>query len=164
MNQVKQFAVFIPVLAIWVVLQAIFVMADCRDTPGTAAANFTKAYYGLNPALGDMLCQDLAGDEEADPVADYFNRVQKEARATGHDLGYMRSKLLHLHTVTAFDDDTRAVVQVSGERKRNINPVFTLVAKWFFLGKTYPVEHTYEVVREDGQWKICGQPFALSGV
>ena len=164
MNPVKQFWVFIPVVAIWVVLQAIFVWADGQDTPATAAADFTKAYYGLDPALGDMLCQDLAGDEETDPVTAYFNRVEKEAHATGHDLGYMRSKLLHIHTVTTLTDDSHAVVQVTGERKRNINPVFTLVGKWFFLGKTYPVAHSLDLVKEDGQWKICGQPFALSGV
>jgi hypothetical protein len=37
------------------------------------------------------------------------------------------------------------------------------VAKIFSLGETHNVEETLTLVKEDGLWKVCGEPFALVG-
>jgi len=54
-----------------------------------------------------------------------------------------------------------AVVTLKGERRRTINPVFGLVARWFFMGEVHPVEATLNLVKEGDRWKVCGQPFRL---
>ena len=44
------------------------------------------------------------------------------------------------------------------ERKRAIHPAFAYFAKILNIAGTYPVEATLDLVREDGRWKVCGNP------
>ena len=94
-------------------------------------------------------------------VGDYINRVADEARASGFDLSYMRSKLIDLETNTRMVDDNTAEVHITAERERAINPIYALVGRLFFLIETQPVDATLEVIKEEGRWKVCGQPFSL---
>ncbi len=149
------------VVIIGAVLQGILVMADCKQTPGRTALAFTKAYFNLDASMSDMLCEEVLADQDEDPVGKFLHGVAVEARSLGHDASYMRSILYGMHTHTVPIDDTHAEVHVKGTRARNINPVFAYVAKLFFLGKTYTVDQTLEMVKENGRWKVCGQPFFL---
>jgi hypothetical protein len=36
------------------------------------------------------------------------------------------------------------------------------VAKLFFIGESRPVDEVLELVRENGTWKVCGNPFGLA--
>ena len=74
----------------------------------------------------------------------------------------MKSKLYSVHTDIIAKSETEAQVRITAVRKRNINPVYTIVGKLFFIGKTYEVDEIINVIKEDGQWKICGQAFALT--
>ena len=62
---------------------------------------------------------------------------------------------------TTLKDANSASVAIKGERRRTINPVFGLVARWFFMGETHPVEETLNLVKEGDSWKVCGKPFQL---
>jgi hypothetical protein len=42
-----------------------------------------------------------------------------------------------------------------------INPVFTIIGKLFFIGETYEVDETLNIIKEDGKWKVCGRAFLL---
>ena len=74
----------------------------------------------------------------------------------------MKSTLYAVHTHIIAESETEAQVRITARRKRNINPIYTIVAKLFFIGETYEVDEILNVVKEDGQWKICGHAFSLS--
>ena len=94
-------------------------------------------------------------------MANYLRRVEQEARSLGYQAEYMKQGLYHIQAQTALKDPDTAEVKIKGERRRTINPVFGLVARWFFVGETYPVEETLSLVKEGGRWKVCGKPFRL---
>jgi hypothetical protein len=73
----------------------------------------------------------------------------------------MKQGLYHIDVKTTLKGDSSAVVTLKGERRRTINPVFGLVARWFFVGETHPVQETLNLVKEGGSWKVCGKPFRL---
>ena len=162
MAQGKMIVTIAVVVIISGFLQVLLVFADCKDTPSRTALGFTKAYYQLDPSMAKFLCKKIAADEDADPVGDYLHSAAQEARAMGYSAGAMKSTLYHIETETVKKDDTTAEVRITGERKYAANPVFAWVAKLFFLGKKYAVDQTISVVKEDGRWKVCGQPFSPS--
>jgi hypothetical protein len=73
----------------------------------------------------------------------------------------MKQGLFHIDARTTMKDANTATVTLKGERRRTINPVFGLVARWFGLGEVHPVEETLTLVKEGGSWKVCGKPFRL---
>jgi hypothetical protein len=145
-------------------LQVVLVFADQADSPGKVAARFAKAYYRLDPSMKSLLCSEVKADEETDIVDELLYTAAEEARARGFDPSYMRSKLLHVETHTTYTDEDTAVVRVTGARKRLIHPAFTWVARIFFLGETYTLDKTFQVVREDGRWKVCETELSLPAV
>ncbi len=142
-------------------LQVLFVFADTRDTPGKAVSDFMKKYYQLDASMAERLCRSVKDAGGANYVDDYLRFVSQEAAQRGFDDGFMKSTPLHLKTETLHRDGDQAVVRVTGERKRDLNPVYTVVAKLFFLGDKYSFEQTFEVVQEDGCWKVCGDLFTM---
>ena len=89
----------------------------------------------------------------------FLKQAEEKALAKGHDTNYMRSKLYHLHTKTTHTEEG-AEVHVTATRRKNINPVFAVIGKLFSLGDSYPVDRSFDLVKEDGKWKVCGEPFA----
>jgi hypothetical protein len=140
-------------------LQLLLVMADQRNTPGKTAVNFTKAYFSLDPSMSEHVCQELV---EEDVVNQYINQVAQEALDLGFKSSYMRSMLFNIKTDILSEDESEVKIRITCERKRMINPVFTIIGKWFFIGETYQVDETLNVVKEDNQWKVCGRAFSLS--
>ena len=143
------------------ILQIVLVTTDHHESPGTAAVDFSKAYFKLNKDMEKHLCNEITEDGESDVVDDYINRVADQARLEGFDASWMKMALLHIETETQMVEDNVAEVHINCLRRRAVNPVFALVAKIFNLGETYKVEETLTLVKEDDVWKVCGEPFAL---
>ena len=145
------------------ILQIVLVTADHHESPGKAAVEFSKAYFKLNESMGERLCREITEDGASDVVSDYLYRMADQAKSEGFDVSWMKMALLNIETETQMVDDNVAEVRINCNRRRNINPVFAIVAKIFCLGETYEVEETLTLVKEDDLWKVCGEPFALIG-
>ncbi len=161
MKQGDRFMTIISVVVIGVILQILLVIADNPNTPAKTAVAFTKAYFNLEPSMTDYLCSDYAGNGEPDIVSEYLTQVAADAKINGFDFDYMRSQLYAVHTEILSQDSSEAEVHITAQRKRNINPIFTLVGKFFFIGETYTVDETLKLVKEDGKWKVCDRAFTL---
>jgi hypothetical protein len=162
MGSGSKIMVLATVIVVAFILQIVLIGADRHETPGTVAVDFSKAYFNLDADMADLLCSEMTGDEDADVVDDYIQRVAAEARAEGFDPSWKKMVLAHVELETEMVDENTAEVQITCERRRSPNPVFGAVAKIFCLGGTYQVEETLTVVKEDGGWKVCGQPFSLT--
>jgi hypothetical protein len=146
-----------------ILIQVILGLGDSRPMPHRTAIAFSKAYFQLDPNMSSFLCTELLGDEENDLVAALRNRRFDEARERGFPASTMKAALSHVESRTELSPDGgKAAVHITAERRTAINPVFAWVAKLFFLGTSQPVEETIELVREDGAWKVCGNPFGLA--
>ena len=141
-----------------IILQLLLGMADARSTPGKTAVEFTKAYFSLDTSMSEYLCKELM---EEDVVDKHINQVAQDAQVLGFKLNYMRSMLYHIETDIISEDESEAKIRITCERKRMINPVFTIIGKLFFIGETYEVDETLNIIKEDGKWKVCGRAFSL---
>ncbi len=162
MAQAKVFLTIAAVVVLGIIIQLILIGADAMSTPTRTVIRFTKAYFNLDHSMSKYLCAELSAEEGVDPVAEYINRMADEARAMGFSVNYMKSKLYSIHTDIISKSDSEAQVRITAVRKRNINPIYTIVAKLFFIGETYKVDEILNVVKEEGKWKICGETFVLS--
>ena len=160
MGSGSKIMVLATVVIVAFILQFALIGADRNETPGTVAVDFSKAYFN-HADMADLICSEMTGDEDADVVDDYIQRVAAEARSEGFDPAWKKMALAQIKLETAMVDENTAEVQITCERRRSMNPVFGAVAKIFCLGDTYHVEETLTVVKEEGGWKVCGQPFSL---
>jgi len=161
MDSGSKFLTFTSIIMLALILQVVLALAEQRDTPEKAAVEFTEAYFWLDPSMANRLCQQITQDSPNAVVANYMERVNQEARSLGYQFDYMKQGLYHIQTQTTLKDPNTAEVKLKGERRRTINPVFGLVARWFFIGETHPIEATLNLVKEGERWKVCGQPFRL---
>lgn len=162
MQQGKQLIIIGAVLLAGIVLQLVLIFAESKDTPSKAAVGFATEYYNLSPSMTDYLCSELAEQRDAGMVQDYINQVADQARQSGFELSYMRKRLFSVHTEILSQTESAAEVRITAKAKRNINPAFTIIAKLFFIGETYPIDETLNLIREEGKWKVCGQVFDLA--
>ncbi len=158
----KDLILLVAVILTGVIFQLLFIAVDGRDTPGRAAAAFTKACYALDESTLNQLCTAKQSDD-ADMLDDYLYAVDQEAAELGFNRNYMRMQLTNIRTDTISLDDTTARVKVSASAKRCIHPAFTIVARLFRIGKIYQLEQTVNLVKEDGIWKVCNHPFDIAG-
>jgi hypothetical protein len=162
MDSGTRFLTFTSILMLALILQVVLAVADQRDTPEKAAVEFAEAYYRLDPSMADRLCTALPAGKAA-AVEGYLQRIRDEARSLGYEFDYMKQGIFHVQTrVTATGENT-AEVQLKGDRRRTINPVYGLVARWFAVGDVHPVDETLTLMREGDSWKVCGKPFRLIG-
>ena len=161
MGQNKSLLLFIPLFLLAFVLQGALILLDCRQSATQTAVAFSKAYFMADPAMADLVCDEVLGDEDETSVALYLHRVATEAQFRGVPVGYIRHQLEHIHTETIHQDDTSAEIHLTARKRVCINPVFAWVAKLFFLGDTQKVEAELHLVKEEGQWKVCGTPYNL---
>lgn len=161
----KNMVIFGSVIVIAVILQVALISVGKVDSPAEAAVEFTKAYFMLDGAsMAELLCSDLLEDEETDIVSGYLYHSAEKARAMGFAPGYMKNQLAHVHTEINMADENNAKVRITGERLRSINPVYAIIGRLFFLIETHKVDETLSLVKEDGQWRVCGKPFSLSEI
>jgi hypothetical protein len=161
MDSGSRFLTFTSVIMLALILQVFLAVADQRDAPEKAAVEFAEAYFGLDPSMANRLCPQIAQASPNEVVASYLERVGQEARSLGYSFEYMKQGLYHIDTQATLKDPTTAEVRLKGERRRIINPVFGLVARWFSVGETHPVDETLSLVKEGESWKVCGKPFQL---
>ncbi len=154
-------AFWVLVVVLAVCLQVAFVFADGKQTATGTAIDFSKAYFLLDADMQQYLCGELAEDDESAAGA-YLHAMAEEARQRGFGKGMVRQMIYHVHTETLTQDAESATIHVQGLRRTCIHPVFAYVAKLFQLGQARPFEETLELMKEEGQWKICGTPYGLS--
>lgn len=161
MSGSSKYGPLLVVIFVGIVLQVLLIPLGCRNTPYEAAVSFTKAYLKLDPSMADYLCEDSKMVDDIDTVTQYIHDAASEASARGFGKGYVKSALYKVITHTEYASDSEATVTIKAKRRTAINPVFAWVTYIFHIGGTYAFEETIEVVKEDGNWKVCGSPLAL---
>ena len=161
MDQFKRFAPIALSVFAALILQVIFVFADCNDTPNRAVIEFSKAYFMLNPTMAERLCADRKMIGDIDTVNHYLHLVSQDARERGFRLGFMKNRLYHIKTKTLRVDDTSAEVHLKGRKRFAMNPLYALVAQIFGFSESHEVDQTLSLVKEGGSWKVCGGAFEL---
>lgn len=152
---------WILVVILAVSLQVVFVFADGRPTATGTAIDFSKALFLLDAEMGRYLCGQLSADGESAADA-HLHAMSNQARNRGFEIGMVRQMIYHVETTTLAQDGESATILVKGKRRTQINPVYAFVAKLFGLGRTHTFEETLELIKEDGSWKVCGNPFGLT--
>ena len=161
----KNIVIFGCVIVIAFVLQVALISVSKVDSPAGTAVEFTKAYFMLDgPSMAELLCSELSEDEAADIVDRYLHHSAEKARSMGFSPSYMKNQLSYVKTEIKMTDENNAKVRISGERLRSINPVYALIGRLFFLIETHEVDETLTLVKEDGEWRVCGRPFSLSEI
>lgn len=162
MERLQSYASIMAAVCIGILLQIILVWADCGQTPAKAAENFAKAYYQLDPSMGEYLCLKTSAANEGKVVETYIRRVTAEAADRGLDPNTLKYVLSHIETFTRRIDDATAEVRITAKQRVSINPVYAQVARLFRMGETHTVDELVTVVQENGRWKVCGSPFSLT--
>ncbi len=155
-------AALVTVILIGTLLQIIFIASDSRDTPYGAAINFSKAYFGLSPDLAQTMVNNGLNEEEVDVADAYLHNMQMEAASRGYHISRLRRSLSSIHTKTIVQNASTATVHLTGTTRNSINPLYGFVGKIFFITSPTDVEETLNLVKEDGKWKVSGQPFSLA--
>ena len=147
-------ATIIPVVLLGIVLQVLLGFADVQDSPSRAVIEFSKAYFRMDPSMTRWICDDKKSGSGATPIERYLQRTDQEARERGFSRWYLGDCLYEVETHTRRKDDTQAEVRITALRKAPL--------RHFFTGEAQHVDEIVQVVKQDGQWKVCGQPFALA--
>ena len=155
MKQNGNYTWLVVVILLGAFLQIILVSADKPTAPYDVAINFAKAYYRLDPQMGDYLCDDMRAIDDQDTVEAYIHMVALRTEERGFGVNWAKSRLYDIRTHTVYTGENEAEVALAAERRKAINPVYTVVAKLFHIGETHPVHETLKLVKENGRWKVC---------
>ncbi len=137
------------VLILGIFLQVLFVSADVRDTPIRAAREFAEAYVGFDKeTLTSRLCGENLVVDDVNVIDAYLYKARQRAGDLGYSLNYMKDCLYHVETEVLNESRTEAQVHLSATRKSPL--------RRFFGGEADHVEETFDLVKEDGKWKVCG--------
>jgi hypothetical protein len=162
MGQLSRSAGIVLVLIVALVVQLIFSMADIRDTPNKAVVEFSKAYFNLDKSMAKRICKKELASEDGDLVDQYLYHAAETAKARGFNVDFLKNKLYHIETETISKTDTDARIRITGKIRVAINSVYPVVAQLFNIGATHKVDQVIHVVKENGQWKVCGKLFSLT--
>ncbi len=150
-NKIVSFAL---VLILGIFLQVLFVSADMRDTPIRAARDFARAYVGYDKGgMISRICSENVVVDDVNVVDAYLYEARRKAHDLGYSLNYMKDCLYHVETDVLYKSRTEAQVHLTATRKSPL--------RQFFGGASDHVEEIFELVKEDGKWKVCGGPFSL---
>lgn len=147
------------VVLLGVLVQVGLVAVDTKETPTRAAVAFTEAFYKLSPSVIDHMCSDLV--EDASLVEESFYQATSQAKAKGFSDAYPRMQLFQLEAVVLAEDESSAQVRLNASMKRAIHPAFAYFLRLWNMGATYHLDEVVDMVKEDGQWKVCGYDYAL---
>jgi hypothetical protein len=162
MKQDNRLAALVLVLIFGAMIQLVMAAGDGKNAPYTAATTFAQKYFYLDPSMADQLCNAGVTDDDVDMVDNYLYAKRTEAASRGYDIIRLRKSFSHIKTRTVDMDNDSATVHISGTTRTIINPLFGWFGKMFFITTPEHVDATLEVVKEDGVWKVCGEPFTLS--
>jgi len=137
------------------VLLGVLDQGSHRDSPGKAVIEFAKAYYQKDPAMSARICSDQLREEGMVAVDDYRQLAVVEARARGIGFRNLTYLAYHLKAETEYISDTEARVRLTGKRRTSINRIYPAIAILFDIGKTYPIDKTFPVIKEGDRWKVC---------
>ena len=154
MGQPFRFAPVIALVVIFILLQPVLMILDCRQTPASVAKQFVEDYYYLDPDMEKFLCRQVVETEWVDT---YLQGKADEASQRGFSTKSLRRMFTHIHLETVTAQDDAAVVQVKGTLRTAIYPAFMVVGKIFGIGQNYDVETDINLVKEDGRWRVCSQ-------
>jgi len=161
MAQMNKVAVLILLIIVGSFVQVLFSFADYQDTPGRAAAEFSKAYFQLDQSMAERICTERLTSGDVDLVDKYIYLTFQKAKDRGFNIDFMQNKLYNIKIEPISQGDTQAQIRITGQRRVAINPVYLMVAKLFNLGETYEVDEIIDVTKEDGKWKVCGNFFSF---
>ena len=161
MIQLSKTAGIIIVLIIGFFIQILFAFADTRDTPNKAAVEFAKAYFMLDKSMAKKICRERLASDEMDVIDQHIYLAEKQASERGFDIHLVKYKLYNIETEIITKNDNKAQIRITGERRVSINPAYSIVAKIFDLSAIHEVDEVIDVIKENGEWKVCGDPFAL---
>lgn len=153
-------APFAIVIAIAIVLQLALLGADFRQTPDKIARHFAEAYYAIDPDMQDYVCASLV---EEGVVDNYLYAKKQEASHRGFSTNYLRHKFTKLHVSVAEAGDKAMTFHLKGTTRVCINTPFMIVGKLIGIGRDYPVDEHIDLVKEDGRWRVCDNPFGIKG-
>jgi hypothetical protein len=148
------------VIGIAIVFQLALIGADCRQTPVKVAKRFAEAYYAIDADMQNYLCGELA--EGGELVGDYLYAKQQEASLRGFDTSFLRHEIIEVHMQTVEASDDSVTIHMAGTTRVCINRSFMIIGKLFQISHDYPMEATIELKKENGQWRVCGNPFGLN--
>ena len=154
--QMKKIVTIALTILFGIILQVIFVSADCQNKPNRVAVAFAKAYFKFDPSMSEFICEEQKFVDDVDVAERYIDLAEKEAKAQGFSINFLKNKLYHIETHTTFIGDNEAQVKLTGKKRVSINSVYEYIARIFFIGETHEVDETIKVVKEDGMWKVCG--------
>ena len=149
-----RFAPFVVLVVLFVVLQPVLVVLDCRQTPASVAKQFVEDYYYLDPDMEKWLCDQVVATQW---VETYLQSKTDEAAQRGLSIKNLRRMFTHMHLETLTAQEDAAVVQVKGTLRTAIYPAFMVIGKMFGIGQNYDVETTLNLIKEDGRWRVCNQ-------
>ena len=162
MAQDNKLTPLLVVVLIGAFAQVLFAATECQDTPYRKAVAFSKAYYALDESMAGSMCNDGVTEDDVDLVRAYLTAKYTEAAARGYQMERLKNMLYNIHTKTVMKGADAAEVHLKGTIQNSINPLFWWVGKLFRLTRPQDVEATLELTRENGQWKVCGEPFDLA--
>lgn len=162
MDSGTKFLTFTSVLILALILQGLLIIGETRETPEKAAIEFSRAYFWLDPSMAERLCSEFVRKSASDPIQAYLTHIGDTARSMGYGPDYMKQDLYQIEARTLRQGDMEAEVLLTATRKRAINPVFGAIGEAFGLTTPHRVEATLHLLLEEGRWKVCGRPFALT--
>lgn len=142
------------IIVITFFLQVMFVYAQNSDSPNKAATEFTKAFFGLDSSMADRLCQESLIVDGVNVVDKYIDCVTTKAKAEGFRPFFVKNYLYHVQTNTISKDENKAQIKLTCEIKHPLRAFFTKES-------SRKVDKTFDLIMEDGKWKVSGDVFSL---
>ncbi len=154
MKKTGGIAIITIVILFGILLQILLYSSDAKDSPNKAVAEFCSAYFKADEAMTKRLSSQSRFIDDIDIVDTYLWEKSKEASDRGFGLFFLQDKLYHINTSTLNQNGNTARVRITG----GVKPLF----RSFFTGETYTeIDNIFDVIKEDGKWKVCGKPFSI---
>jgi hypothetical protein len=163
MPGLSKYGPLLVVICLGILVQVLLIPLGCVSEPHETAVAFTNAYLKLDPSMATYLCDESKAVDDIDMVEQYVYDMTRQARNRGFGKSYAKSRLYHVLTHTTYLNDSEATVSIHAKTRTDINPIYALVAKIFYIGESHPFEETLKVVKVDNRWKVCGSPLSLHG-
>ena len=161
MARMNKIAALILILIAGACVQVLFAFADCKDTPGIAVAEFSKAYFRIDKSMAKRICAERLTSGDVDLVEKYIYLAGQEAKDRGFNKEFMQNKLYDIAIETISQSDSQAQIRITAKRRVAINPVYAIISNLFNIGETYRVDEIINVIKEGGKWKVCGNFFSF---